>query len=456
MSSQLRNFQNKLRALLHRPSFWLSGLIGAGALLAITVLLINPRLTKYVESDAFRRELDKQTSKGLNLEGSYQTIRRTGFLTATAEGFTGKNGVKAFKAISTGKVDARFNPWGIFLRRWELDYILIPSGKAEIQTYEPKPENKPPKPWYSIFLPDRVYLQKVVCDSADVTWQLRERQAGFFKTKLLITPHGRDFEYRATGGMMKTGIVPDLALRQLHLLITKEQLTLYDMELAPNEQSEGRIRVTGHAGLKQDKSLSATMTFSGIPVDPWIPEAWASLIKGRARGDVTLEGQDMKMEGSSGRGSFRIEGGRVSGAPFLEEAATLTGKKSIEDIELSQFSLAFDWKYPRAEIKQIEIEAEGAFYIRGTVVIENKRLDGSLKLGATREYLEWLPRANEIFSRQQDGYLWTVVNLGGTVQNPKEDLSPRIAELLKKSPGAAVGIFFRKLGEWFEKKRGAR
>ena len=408
-----------------------------------------------MESDAFRRELDKQTSKGLHLEGNYQNIRRTGFLTATAEGFTGKNGVKAFKAISTGKVDARFNPWGIFLRRWELDHILIESGKAEIQTYEPKSENKPPKPGMRSFCRTGSTCKKLSAIGG-CNLDLRGRQAGFFKTKLLITPYGRDFEYWASGGMMKQASSPDLTLSQLHLLITKEELTLYDMELAPNLKSEGRIRVTGRAGLKQDKSLAATMTFSEIPVDPWIPEAWASLIKGRARGDVTWEGPDMKMEGSSGRGTFRIEGGRVSGASFLEEAATITGKKSIEDIELSQCSLAFDWKYPRAEIKQIEIEAKGAFSIRGTVVIENKRLDGSLKFGATRKYLEWLPRANEIFSQERDGYLWTVVNLDGTLQKPKEDLSPRIAELLKKSPGAAVGIFFRKLGEWFEKKRGGR
>jgi hypothetical protein len=26
-----------------------------------------------------------------------------------------------------------------------------------------------------------------------------------------------------------------------------------------------------------------------------------------------------------------------------------------------------------------------------------------------------------------------------------------VAELLKKSPGAAVGIFIRQVGEWFEK-----
>ena len=33
---------------------------------------------------------------------------------------------------------------------------------------------------------------------------------------------------------MKTAVVPDLVLRQLHLLITKELLTLYELELAPN------------------------------------------------------------------------------------------------------------------------------------------------------------------------------------------------------------------------------
>ena len=218
-------------------------LIGVAVLMALAAALVNPQLTRYVESQEFREELDKQTSKGLHFEGRYRAIRRTGFLTARTEGFVGENGVKAIKTISTGEADAKFNPWGVFLRRWQLDYIRIPSGKAEIQTYEPKPDNKPPKPWYTIFLPDRVYLKKVECDAADVTWKLRGRKAGFFQTRLLITPHGRDFEYRASGGTMKTGMVPDLALRQIHLLITKELLKLYELELAPRiERAKGESK----------------------------------------------------------------------------------------------------------------------------------------------------------------------------------------------------------------------
>jgi hypothetical protein len=451
-----RKLEKMMRALPRSLFFLLLGLAGAVALMAAAVILLNPQLTRYVESEAFRRELDKQTSKGLHFQGRYEAIKRTGFLSASTEGFSGENGVKAFRTMSTGKVDAKFNPWGILLRRWQLDYIRIPSGRAEIQKYEPKPENKPPKPWYAVFLPDRVYLEEVICDSADVTWQLRGRQAGFFNTRLLITPHGRDFEYRASGGALKTGMVPDLTLRQLHLLITKELVTVYDLQLAPSPESEGRIQIKGQAGLKQDKSLSATMNFSGVPVGPWIPDAWANLFRGVAAGEVLWEGQDMTLESSSGHGAFRIEGGRVSGAPFLDQAAVLTGKESIEQIKVSRFSFEFEWKYPRAEIRQIDIEAEGAFCLKGAVLVDNQNLSGSVQLGATPKFLEWLPRAEEIFAEQRDGYLWTTVNLAGTVQRPREDLSPRVAKLLKRSPGAALGIFFRQVGEWFEKNLGGK
>ncbi len=425
----------------------LAGLV-AGAILAVTVG--NQRLTAFVESEAFRRELDKQTSKGLHFQGHYETIHRTGLLTARTEGFTGKDGVKAIKAISTGEVVAKFNPWGIFQRRWQLDYIRIPSGKAEIQTYEPKPEDKPPKPWYAVFLPDRVYLKEVICESTDVTWQLRGRKAGFFQTRLLITPYGRDFEYRANGGFMKTGLVPDLTLRQTHLVITKELLTLHELELAPSPKSDGRIRVKGQAGMRDDKSISAEMNFSGVPVDPWVPKAWAGLFQGIATGDVVWQGSDLRMESSSGRGAFRIEGGRVADAPFLEEAAAVTGRKSLEEIKLNRFSLEFEWKYPSVQIKQIDIEADGVFRLQGAVTLDEGRLRGTLQFGATPKYLEWLPRAERVFARERDGYLWTAVHLAGTLKDPEEDLSPRVAELLKKSPGAAIGIFIRRLGEWFE------
>jgi hypothetical protein len=157
----------------------------------------------------------------------------------------------------------------------------------------------------------------------------------------------------------------------------------------------------------------------------------------------------MRIESSSGWGEFRIEEGRVAGARFLEDVASLIGKP-IGQLSLTRCSLGFEWKYPRVQIKKIDIEADGVFRLQGTATINNKRLGGELQLGVAPGYLEWLPKAQRIFTRQRDDYLWTTVQLGGTINDPQEDLSPRVAELLKKSPGAALGLLIRGIGEWFE------
>ena len=50
-------------------------LVVAGA-----VVLCNPWLTRYVESDRFRGKIENETAKGLHFpSGHYAPIRRTGF-----------------------------------------------------------------------------------------------------------------------------------------------------------------------------------------------------------------------------------------------------------------------------------------------------------------------------------------------------------------------------------------
>ena len=149
---------------------------------AIGIAWLNPRLTHHIESDHFRAELAKETAKGLHFpSGQYAPIHRTGFLSATSDGFRARNGCKAMKSMDAHGITARFNPLGFFLRRWQLDDVHIRSGEVEIQTYAPTPEPSPAKPWFHIFLPQRVYLKLVESEPADVTWCFRgEKGDGAF------------------------------------------------------------------------------------------------------------------------------------------------------------------------------------------------------------------------------------------------------------------------------------
>ena len=432
---------------------WVAILIGGLAVLVVAAIaLINPRLTRYVEGEAFRAELEKQTAKGLHFPaGTYAPIRRTGFLSAASDGFRSENGRKALTAIDAHGITAHFNPLGIFLRRWQLDAVHIDGGEVAIQVYEPKPEPSPSKPWYHVFLPDRVYLRRVWSEPADVTWKLRGEKGGFFGTRLLITPHGRDFEYRATGGTMKGPLIPDLPLRHTHLLITKTLLTLYTLDLAPGSHSDGFIHAEGTAGTREDKSVDFKVKFGKVPVRDWLPKSWDEHVNGLAAGDVRWHGKNPKLEQSQLQGSLRVEGGKVRRLPFLEKLSSITGKKSIEQLELNECSAEVDWNSPKIEIKNIAVEDKGKFRIEGAVSIREKALGGALQLGVAREYLEWLPQAEEVFPREKSGYLWTTVNLSGTIDKPDQDLSPRIVEALKESPGAFLGLIFRQVGDWLKK-----
>jgi len=287
-----------------------------------------------------------------------------------------------------------------------------------------------------------------------VTWRLRGEPAGFFDTRLLITPRGRDFEYQATGGTMKMALVPDLNLRHTHLLITRTLLTLYHLDLTPNEKSDGLIHGEGTAGTGEDKSIDFKIKFDQVPISDWVPAGWKDHFVGTASGEIHWTGENPKLESSSGHGSVQLHDGRVAGLSFLEKLGSITAKKSIERLELNECSLDLDWNFPRAEVTNIAIEDKGKFRIEGSATVNRKSLSGTIELGAARAYLGWLPNAEEVFTRDHDGYLWTTVHLSGTIEKPEQDLSPRMLDVLTESPGALLGVFFRQMGDWLKKAFG--
>src|SRR2546423_11347632 len=87
------------------------------ALAAVAAITLNPRLTRYVESDSFRQALENETAKGLHFRaGIYAPILRTGLITARSGYFRAQDGQKAMRSIDAREITARFNPWGVFLR----------------------------------------------------------------------------------------------------------------------------------------------------------------------------------------------------------------------------------------------------------------------------------------------------------------------------------------------------
>jgi hypothetical protein len=422
------------------------------AALAGTAIFFSPLLTHYIESDGFRVAMENETAKGLHFpSGRYALIQRTGSVTAQSESFRASNGEKALKSLEAHGISARFNPWGIFVRQWRFSDVHVRSGDVEIQIYEANLEAIEPKPWFAIFLPNRVFLERIESEHSNVTWRFRGERAGFFGTQLIITPNGPDFEYVATGGTLKMALVPNLNLRRGRVLITKTLLTIYDVDLAPEEKRDGSVRGEGTAGIGKDRSIDFKASLDQVPIRTWLPAKWKPHLSGSAFGNVHWTGKDPRLESSAGEGSVRVDDARIYNLPLLQKLAELAQKKSFEHLELNDCSLNFAWRYPKIDIKDIAIEEKGKFRVEGAISIDRRSLGGAVRLGLTRQYLDWLPNREEVFNLERSGYLWTTVHLSGTIDEPKQDLSPRIIELFKESPGAYLGLLFRQFEAWLKK-----
>jgi hypothetical protein len=421
-----------------------------------TIVFFSPLVTHYIESDAFRVGVEKETANGLHFPiGHYSAIRRTSPLTAQAESFATSNGERALKLINARGITARFDPWGVFIRQWRFSEIHVGSGEVEIQIYQSHAEEVASKPWFAVFLPNRVYLKRIEAERADVTWRFRGERAGFFGTHLLITPHGQEFDYAATGGKLKMAMLPTLYLRRADVLITKTALTLHNIDLAPAEKSDGNVRGVGTAGIGKDRSIDFSANFDRVPIRSWLPDKWKQHLDGSAFGVVHWTGNSPKLEDSSGQGSLDVEDGRADNLPFLEKLAELAREKSFEHLELTDCSLNFNWRYPAIEIKDIGLEEKGKFRVEGAISIDHRALSGTIQLGVARKHLDWLPNPEEIFTPGKGrGYLWTTVHLSGTIDQPQQDLSPRIIELFKESPGAYLQLLFRQFEGWLKQTFG--
>ncbi len=416
----------------------------------------NATLTRYVEGEEFRGALGAETATGLHLiGGKYEPIHRTGLQSATSGGFEGSGGQKTIKSISVHNISARFNALGIFRRRWELNEILIGPGEVTLQTYEPKPEEvKPARPWYSFLLPNSVYLTRIVAEPANILLPITKGTAGIFRTKLVITPSYHDFEYDGTGGVMKISPLPELRLDNTHLLVTKTLFTLHNLDLSAGSDAKGSIHLSGTAGLKDDKSFKVRMSFVEVAVAWWLPAGLRSHVEGFASGGASLSSSNGKLEGSIGTSSIKFSDARVSGIPLLNQIATLTGKESARTLRFSRCSADVEWMQPRGVLKNIEIEDTGKLRIEGSVSLDGRRVEGAIRLGTTAEYLQWLPKAEEVFTQKRGSYLWTTVHLEGTPGRIRQDLSPRIMKALEHSPQSMLGVAAREAGEFFKKAFG--
>jgi hypothetical protein len=370
----------------------------------------------YLRGGEFRRLVSEHTGAALRAEAVYEPLRWSGSNVYSdalrARGLPGS----PIADLDASQVRAVMD-WRAVLRgRWRVESVDVLDLKATLRTPEkaqptpPTPVGPPAAPGIlgHRFSPGPIRAQRASIIHED----LRASLDGF---SLTIDPMESSTEFSGRGGVFTLAGYPAIDMDEFRARLSKGVVYLTGAEGRIGEG--GKIEASGQTG----ESPELRIAWSGVDVRRLVPNAWERRLVGAFSGEAFVrEGQTT--------GTFLLSEGRIEDVPLLDKIAAFTASPQFRRMPLQEVSGQFSCVDGGWDFTGLVIESKGLLRARGTLrIAADGAIDGRFRLGVGPQVLQWIPGSRErVFTANESGYVWTDLRLGGTLENPVEDLSERL------------------------------
>lgn len=411
------------------------------ALTAVALVAVNLWAHAYLRSEAFRRLVAERTGAALGGEANYAPFSWSGPSVFSAE--LDVQGGEALRDMEAREIRAEVD-WKAVLRgAWRieriqatrLDVTLAPTTGADLSS-------PPAAPARRGWLPTRFELDRMDVGEANVSLGDRLRVAG---VALTIRPEGSGWLLDGRGGRLRLAPdQPEFAIQNVRL--RRQQGVVYLTEATLRLGASGILSGSGEFG----SQIELRTEWTGVDARDVLRGAWRERLVGALAGTAITRGPAGRKLVTSGR--FVLTEGRLEGAPLQREIARFTRSPQFERMPLREVSGDFETDGATTAVRNFLAESPGLLRVEGQCRVgADGALTGEFRVGVTASTLQWLPGSQErVFVAAANGYLWTTLRVGGTVEQPTEDLSARLAramgeqavqtgvEVLKSAPDTAV------------------
>ncbi|WP_411845858.1 hypothetical protein AAFN60_20025 [Roseibacillus persicicus] len=414
-----------------------NGWLGKGVLVAFALLLLAFLggylwAQSYLRSDEFRQQLAQQIGsavKGkatvgeIEWQGAAMEVEELGLLSRQAGDW------------EIADVSAKIDLGGIWNRTWLIPEIRMreATSRWDFRQEIAKPDEPVAKPTVakttsagkgSSLLPNRTevhqvrvedYAGEVLTDGGSYRWkgmtlECEPRQQLSTLVTLtggrLLTPH-KGFE--------------ELELKSADLAIRKDGIEM--------TRSDWSVDGMGELGLTagvDDEGRKLKAEFEDWQFIQMLPPELAPFFAGTLNGEI-LWMQNLDSESDKVFGGVELKDGVIQGVPFMNRLAAYAGSARLRKLTLEEARATVHKSGDRWEVKDLVLFDKGLLRVEGQLTIEGEALSGRLHLGVPPGLLAHIPGAEEkVFLRENQGLLWTPVEISGTLKHPKEDLSERM------------------------------
>jgi hypothetical protein len=391
----------------------------------------------FIQSDSFREWLGKKVSRPLHLEGQFEPLTWEGSSFRSAS-FSGVGTAKSkLRSVRITNISAHFDWRQLLKGQWVIDHIsaekveaLVGKRPAAKSSSTEAPTTQTPAANLPNFLPSDFRIEQVYMASADLHWETNHGDTGqFVGTKLTATLKGPDqWDVTAIGGNARHGAYP--AMQVDHIYASASQDTIVIRDAKARIPGGGEIQLTGKISTGHQLNAQFTADFSELDTIQALPADWH--IGGKASGHLVYVGDLDRFEHGEVTGSIKITGAAFDMANLFSTLHQLAKFGGLNDVRIDSIETHLKYHERELELSDIRASYQDQIRVEGAGTITSDRIDGNLLIGLSPKILGWIPGAEEkVFVEQRDGLRWAKVNISGTPDQPKEDLTKRLVSAFR-------------------------
>lgn len=279
--------------------------------------------------------------------------------------------------------------------------------------------------------PNKYYVGpiKVRTLNLDVTSPIGEIALHGVGLDIAIDQASEAYKFNLQGGSFSIpwDLFPKGTLESGFLRYSRERVTISSLKALVGQK--GRMEVVGDWNPADEYSV-LNFSFKDVDLKEIVPDSWIKSLEGRI--NATAKATRAPKSDMVFQGELEADRSVLTAMPMLDTLAVFSGTQRFRRIDWNTARSKFSHQGDILRFDQILLVSEGLVRVEGWVGIENNdKLTGELMIGIPEGLLAHIPGAETaVFTKANNGgrygLLWAPVNLSGTLDDPREDLTNRL------------------------------
>lgn len=451
-----RTPKNK-RGVFKKIALW--GFVSFIVLLLLVVVGGYFAISSYLSGESFRKNLEHQLASKAHVGSAALAPLEWGGSSLSTDSVALKGG-ELLRNLEISRLDASVDRTAIFeqhlkIRNISIDQVKIDLVKPEKEEPDfrpgfPAPPPPPPrvvavqppdtvetpkvkeKSWFARhLLPNKYTLEKAIIRNLSLNYTSEEDTYSIDHVRISVSPDTGNDEYKIDfeDGTIKLpfDIVSVGQLKSAKARGNAERLTVTECRISPNYG--GFIDAEGEWE-KTNSRWWANLVVRQVHCSNLMSPDWKKKVDGVIGGTARFRGEHGKLVEVSG--TAQIDGGVLTALPVLDTLAAFTKTNQFRRLSFNAAEANYTYSNETWKISDIVLASDGLIRIEGWIEIrEDDTISGRLQVGIVPGIFAHVPGAEEkVFlpsnNANKMGLLWTNVNISGTTDYPREDLTARL------------------------------